>query len=215
MMPGDCASPHIQGVFYECDNYPEYPRGQGVHVINCFIEGRTVNTIYNRPGDNLNVINTTILQNQFGGLNIMNEWGTDSLIDTLWHSPLILVASATASGRSFFNNTIKDSVYFGHDFNTGAGDKVLTSTQFLPASYGAQLTDYPVYFGPLRPGGAPALPLMSANAWKQLRILDSSYVLNATEFRRAAPKTGAAIHPNQQGKHYGCSKLFQDLGALP
>jgi hypothetical protein len=213
--PGDNAYPHIQSTFYEHDKPLEQPIGYDHNVINCLIESRVVNTIYSRPGNRLNVTNTTIIQNQFGGLNEMNEAGNDSLLDTVWHSPLILVSSTTGNGKSYGNNTIKDSVYFGHDFNTGIGDKVLTSTQLLANQYTTQLFDYPLYNGPIRTTTQPALPLMSAAAFRPTRLLNSSYVLDVNELKRMAPKANAAIHPNQQGKHYGCSALFQTLGALP
>lgn len=213
--PGDCAYPHIQGIFYEHDNYPAYPKGSGIYVTNCLIEGRAPNTIYSRPGDKLWVVNTTILQNQYGGLNEMNEDGNDSLINTVWNNPMIYVASTSSNGKSFGTNLIKDSVYYGHDFRTDLGDQIVTSTQLLKEQYPIQLVDYPLYNGPIRTGSQPALPLISAGNWRPVLLLNANYVLDVNQLQRMAPKANAAIHPNQHGKEYGCSKLFRDLGALP
>lgn len=210
---GDAAYPHVQCIFYECDNYPTYPRGSGVYVTNCVMETRAPNSIYNRPGDKLIVTNCMVLQTQFGGLNELKEDGTGSLIDTTFNNPVISVSSTTTNGKSFGTNKIDRSLYHTHDFNTGIGDQIVQSMLFRDTgthNY-SHLVDYPLYTGPRTQWP----PVMSAASWRPVLLLDSNYVMSTTQLGRWAPKATAAIHPNQTGYHIGASKLFQDFGVLP
>lgn len=210
---GDAAYPHVQCIFYECDNYPQYPRGSNVSVTNCVMETRAPNSIYNRPGDKLVVTNCMVLQTQFGGLNELKVSGSGSLIDTTFNNPVISVDSRTGNGKSFGNNKIDRTLYHTSDFNIGAGDQITQSMQFrdIGTHNYSHLVDYPLYTGPRTEWP----PVMSAALWRPVLILDNRYVLNTSQLARWAPKVSAAIHPNQTGYHIGASKLFQDFGVLP
>jgi hypothetical protein len=196
--PGDNQYPHIQCAFYECDNYPTYPRGSGLYLTNCLIEGRAPNAVYSRPGDDLKVVNCTIVQNQFSGMDGLNEVGL-SLRDTTFNEPKITVSSTTSNGFSAGNNIIDSSVYYSHDLNTGLGDQIIGSTQFKNDKYNSDLFDYPLY---------------SSSLFRPTILLNDSYVLSATALKRFSPKTTSSIHPNQMGRHHGASALLQTLGAL-
>lgn len=186
--PGDCLDPHIQGSFYECDNYPQYPMGDGLYVTDCLFESRVVNTIYARPSNRTIVTRTAILQQQFGG--------RDSRRDLTFHSPQIVFNEHNNLSQE--NNKADRCIYFS--ISKKNGDQVVDSSLLQAGSYGSQLHDYPQY---------------SSSSWRQVKVLNPyTGVLDINEMSRWSPKTSSALHPNNKGYHYGASALLQHYGAL-
>lgn len=185
--PGDSFYPHIQGVFYECDNYPEYPAGTGINVTDCLFEARPQNTIYIRPGNNAIITRCMILQQQYGGRT--------NARDPDFHSPLI---DFNAWDLSFGNNKIDRCIYYG--VSRKPNDQIIDSVQMQANQYGTHLENYPAY---------------NSAQWHQVKCLNPyTGVVVPSEIRKWSPKTSSPYHPNNKGYHFGASKLLEYYGAL-
>lgn len=195
--PGDGNYAHVQGPFYECDEYPTWPAGDYLTLRDCVLDTRVTNSIYSRPGNHLLVDRTSIIQNQYGGW-YENKDGDLIRGDPLIHTPQVLVSQTTGNGKSFGNNVMKDSIYLAHDFSTG--DQVTNSAQLLASGYATHLYDYPLYGGTFRP----------------CKVVNDRGVIVPNELIRMAPKTTSTYHPsNRGGANFGGSALFSHYGALP
>lgn len=188
---GDSGHGKMQGFFYECDNYPEYPQGYGNYYKNNIMISPTVNTLTLYPADRNTIEYCTIIKDYCA---VQQPDRTANIL----------------FGKSFHNNKAYRVVY---DSLTQDGDNVNDCIQLSTDNYEQELYNYgdmPTYYGKENIGFVwkPRLPLV--------RILNPyTGVLRPDHLKMIAPKASSYLHPNQQGHHMGASERFQELGALP